>query len=463
MGPDAYRFVDFLQRSGFTVWQTLPIGPTDGSFSPYSCQSIYAGNPDLISLDLLVERGWLASDSGTPGPETATEYRRARLAEARREFLATATQEEHDEYAVFKQEREYWLENHAMFRAIKEAQGDAKWWEWPHGLRDRAGESLDTIRVQLAEPIEQHKFEQFLFFRQWLALKKYANERGIMLFGDMPVFVAEDSVTTWARRHFFRLNSQGRPEVVAGVPPDYFSATGQRWGNPHYDWERMRQDDFHWWRERVRNQLNLFDYVRVDHFRGFEAYWEIDGKADTAMDGQWVKAPGVALFEALCEEFPSLPFIAEDLGIITSEVVELRDRFGFPGMKVLQFAFDGGPENPYLPHNHVPNCVVYAGTHDNNTTVGWFETLTPAERAHVCDYLGCSGTSMPWPVLRAALASVAQLAVLTMQDVLGLGAKHRMNMPGIAEGNWQWRFTWEQIKPGMEEELREMVRLYGRE
>jgi 4-alpha-glucanotransferase len=463
LGPHAYRFVDFAAACGFSVWQTLPLGPTDGGLSPYSCQSIYAGNPRLISLELLVQQGWLEPDSGVVSRDPAA-YRRARLRQARAGFLHSASAAHREEYRSFTAQQAYWLNNHAMFQAIKEAQGGGAWWEWPKPLRHRDPDALQEARVSLADSIEQHRFEQFLFFQQWLALKRYANQQGILLFGDMPIFVAEDSVTVWARWHYFRLNAEGRPQVVAGVPPDYFSATGQRWGNPHYDWEQMQRDNFKWWRERLRNQLLLFDLIRIDHFRGFEAIWEIDGREETAVNGRWVKVPGKELFQALQQEFRTLPVVAEDLGIITPEVNSLRDYFGFPGMRVLHFAFDDSPDNPYLPHNHVANCVVYAGTHDNNTTLGWFSELTPKNRAYVCEYLGISNPeTMPWPVVRSLYASVAKLAVVTMQDILGLEAKHRMNVPGVAQGNWQWRFSWDQIAVGTEAKLRHLARLYGRE
>ena len=463
LGPDAYRFVDFLCECGFTVWQMLPINPTHGNLSPYATQSIHAGSPNLISLTLLEARGWLRPDSSKRSEHDDPAYRRTRLEEAYAGFSDTATPEERDEYESFLRERGYWLNNYALFQGLKQSQHGAPWWEWPAPFRDRDATALEQARTDLTDLIEQHVFEQFLFFRQWRALKKYANERGVLLFGDMPVFVADNSTAVWARRHYFRLDREGRPEVVAGVPPDYFSATGQRWGNPHYNWQRMQQDDFWWWRERVKNHLELFDIVRVDHFRGFEAYWEIPASEPTAMNGRWVRAPGEELFATLQRQFHPLPLVAEDLGIITPEVTALRERFNIPGMKVLQFAFDGGADNPYLPHNHEANSVVYSGTHDNNTTLGWFEELPPKSRSYVCNYLGVTPAAMPWAMMRVALSSVSRLAVLTMQDILSLGAQHRMNKPGTVEGNWRWRFEWRQLSPDIEMRLRRLISLYGRE
>lgn len=464
LGPNAYQFVDFLASCGFSVWQMLPVNPTHGNLSPYACQSIHAGNANLISLELLAAEGWLKKhDDEALAAEQPIVYRRARLREAHAGFLRSASAANRQAYAAFKAKRAYWLENHALFQALQEAYNGAPWWEWATPLRDRDPQALEQARGRLAQAIEQHRFEQFVFFRQWLALKRYANDRGILLFGDIPIFVAENSTAVWARRHYFRLDEQGRPLVVAGVPPDYFSATGQRWGNPLYDWERMRQDNFWWWRERVKNHLLLFDLVRIDHFRGFEAHWEIGGTEQTAVKGQWVKAPGEELFSTLQREFHPLRLVAEDLGTITPEVTDLRDRFGFPGMKILQFAFDGNPDNPYLPHNHVPNSVVYTGTHDNNTTVGWYQELPSETRRYVREYLGESTVDVAWLLLRTAFMSVAKLAVVPMQDVLGLGAESRMNTPGIDEGNWRWRFEWAQVPADLASRVHRVVRLYGRE
>jgi 4-alpha-glucanotransferase len=310
------------------------------------------------------------------------------------------------------------------------------------------------------------QFEQYVFSKQWLALKRYANERHIRLFGDMPIFVAHDSAEVWANPDQFDLLPDGSTRTVAGVPPDYFSATGQRWGNPHYNWRGMKENGFAWWRQRVEHGLEWYDLIRIDHFRGFESYWEIDAAEPTAMKGHWVKTPGKALFKSLSAHFPNLPLVAEDLGTITPEVLALRDQFNFPGMKILQFGFDGDSKNPYLPHNYQPNCVVYTGTHDNDTTVNWFRLLEESTRKQVLDYLGVEHgqtlQSMPWPLIRMAVASTAALAMLPMQDLLGLGDGHRMNTPGSQLANWRWRFEWSQVQGSVPERLRSMNHSYGR-
>ena len=335
-------------------------------------------------------------------------------------------------------------------------------WLWPPTLRDRQPQAMAQARARLADELDFIRFEQFQFFRQWLALKGYANARGVRLFGDMPIFVAHDSAEVWARRPFFLLDDEGHPRVVAGVPPDYFSETGQRWGNPLYDWAYMESHGFAFWVERLQTQLLLFDLVRIDHFRGFEAYWEIPAADDTAINGRWVEAPGDALFRHLHEIFDPLPLVAEDLGIITPEVELLRDGYGLPGMKILQFAFSGDPDNPYLPFRHVANSVVYTGTHDNDTTLGWYTSLDDGQRRHVDEFFGYSQEPMPWPMIRSALASRARLAVIPMQDLLGLDGSHRMNLPGTVEGNWGWRFDWSELDADLADRLRRRVVMYAR-
>ncbi|MDG4550607.1 MAG: 4-alpha-glucanotransferase [Candidatus Contendobacter sp.] len=461
LGPDAYRLVDFMAACGFTVWQTLPLGPTHGDLSPYSAQSVHAGNPRLIALEPLIEAGWLNPDGGPRSGEDGWAYRQRRLQEARRGFHGRGGAER-DAHEVFLGQHRHWLDDYALYQAIRTARAQAVWSDWPGELRDRQPKALAETRRQLADAVAQAQFEQFLFYRQWAALKRYANERGILMFGDIPLFVGYDSADVWARREAFLLDGEGRRTVVAGVPPDYFSATGQLWGNPHYAWERMKADGFQWWKERIRTQFDQFDLLRIDHFRGLEAYWEIPASAETAVTGQWRQAPGDELFRALRAEFGGLPLVAEDLGIITPEVEALRDAHGLPGMKVLHFAFGGGADNPYLPHNHIANSVVYTGTHDNNTTLGWFAELDGQTRAHLFDYLGGGPERMPELLTRTAFASVARLAVVPMQDVLELGGADRMNQPGVAQGNWRWRFRWEQIGPGVAEHYRHLLTLYGR-
>ncbi len=460
LGPDAYRFVDFMVACGFSVWQTLPLGPPHDDLSPYSAQSAHAGNPRLIALEPLIEAGWLKPDGGPGINEDGWTYRQRRLIEARQGFEKAGRIR--GEYEAFLDQHQSWLDDFALYQAIRAAQGQSAWADWPPELRDRHPEALAAMRQQLDKSLAQCRFEQFLFHRQWTAIKKYANERGILIFGDIPLFVGYDSADVWARRDCFLLDDEGRPKVVAGVPPDYFSATGQLWGNPHYAWESMRADGFQWWKDRIHTQLTQFDLLRIDHFRGLEAYWEIPADAETAVSGRWQLAPGDELFRTLRAKFGRLPLVAEDLGIITPEVETLRDNHGLPGMKVLHFAFGGGADNPYLPHNHVLNSVVYTGTHDNNTTLGWFEELDEQTRAHLFDYLGGHPASIPELLVRCAFASVARLAVVPMQDILSLGGEDRMNRPGVAKGNWRWRFRWDQVSSGVAAHYRHLLELYGR-
>ena len=453
LGAKALRFIDFLTQCGFSVWQTLPLGPTHSGRSPYQCMSVHAGNVELICTDELVARGWL---------EQGEKRSHAALKRARKGFERHAHEGDRKAFAEFKRQHAAWLDDYALFQSIRQAQGEASWIDWPAPLRDRDATALLAFRDTQGEALEQVCFEQFVFFSQWRAVRDYAHQHGIALFGDIPIFVAHDSADIWAHRDLFSLDATGKPDVVAGVPPDYFSATGQRWGNPLYRWERIMADDYRWWLERLRSQLELFDIIRLDHFRGFEKYWEIPAAAETAIHGRWVAAPGEALFARLQQEFGQLPLVAEDLGVITPEVDALRARFALPGMKILQFAFSGGADNPYLPHNHVPQSVVYTGTHDNDTTLGWYLKCDDVQRRAVNEYLGVPSERMPWPLIRTALASVAKLAILPMQDILELGSEHRMNTPGTIGNNWNWRFDWEQVPDDLTGRLRHLVRLYGR-
>jgi 4-alpha-glucanotransferase len=453
LGAGARRFVDFLAASGFSVWQTLPLGPTHEDGSPYQCLSVHAGNPELISLDELVASGWL---------DEAVADTRACLARARAGFESRANQADRDALRDFRQRHAFWIDDYALYQAIRRVHQGAPWYNWPEPLRSRDSTAIGKFRATYEVVIEQACFEQFLFFTQWQALRDYARERGIALFGDIPIFVAHDSADVWARRELFSIDASGKLDVVSGVPPDYFSATGQRWGNPLYRWERVADEDYRWWLERFRSQLELFDIIRLDHFRGFEKYWEIAAQAETAIEGRWVEGPGTALFERLAEEFGDLPLVAEDLGLITPEVEALRTQLSLPGMKILQFAFDGSPGNPYLPHNHDPLAVVYTGTHDNDTSLGWYRGLTEAGRQVVDEYLGLPSEPMPWPLIRAALASVAELAILPMQDILALGSEHRMNTPGTTADNWRWRFDWDQASEDLVARMHHLIRIYGR-
>ncbi len=459
LGHDAYRFVDFLRASGLRLWQVLPLGPTHQDRSPYQSLSVHAGNPELIDVEGLREQGWLGEQ---PGDVSDPGVRQALLRQACANFHAHASQDARREYEHFVARHAGWLEDYALFQALKQHYPSG-WWQWPQALRDRDPEALRQAREQFFTDYQQALFEQFVFFRQWQALRTYANERGVALLGDVPIFVAHDSADVWTRREYFLLDEQGRATVVAGVPPDYFSATGQRWGNPLYDWQRLAGDGYRWWLTRLETQLALFDCVRIDHFRGFEAYWEIPAGEETAVNGRWVKGPGAEFFRALQQRWGErLPLVAEDLGLITAEVEQLRRQFRLPGMKILQFAFDGGADNPYLPHHHERNAVVYTGTHDNDTTLGWFQGLDEAQRERVYAYFGRPREDMPWMLIRQAMASVARWAIVPMQDVLALDGRHRMNVPGVAQGNWRWRFDWPQCPPGLEARLHQLVACYGR-
>lgn len=364
--------------------------------------------------------------------------------------------------ARFEQQHSYWVPDYALYRVLKQQHENKPWFHWPRPLRNRDPDALVEVRKTYCKEIQFHIFEQFLFRRQWKRLKDYANEHDIRIMGDMPIFVAHDSADVWVSPQYFQLDASGHPLFVAGVPPDYFSTTGQLWGNPVYDWRQMREDGFAWWVERFRSQLELFDLLRLDHFRGYESYWSIPADSEDATTGHWVEIPGADLFEVLYHSFGRLPLIAEDLGYITAEVEELKGKLGLPGMRVLQFAFDGDTRNLHLPHNHEAHSVVYTGTHDNSTTLGWFSQLAPEEQERICEYLGNTSDPMPQALVRAAMASIARLVVLPLQDVMALGDAHRMNTPGTARGNWMWRFDWSDLPYGTADWLRHLASVYGR-
>ncbi len=464
LGLDSYRFLDLLQYTGMRYWQMLPIGPTGYGDSPYQCFSAFAGNPLLVHV----------GESDATFPAHTVDF--GRVIPTKQAMLREYTRAMPDDAAAraFYEAEAWWLDDFALFMALKTAHGGVAWTDWEPALAHRQPEALAAARARLADDIEHHRRVQHLFFLQFRALKGEANRRGIQLIGDLPIYVAHDSADVWANPEQFRLRSDGRPAVQAGVPPDYFSATGQRWGNPIYAWDRMEADGFRWWIRRMRAMFANFDVVRIDHFRGFESFWEVPGDDTTAVDGRWVKAPGDALFDAITDALGPVPIIAENLGVITPAVEALRERYAYPGMSILQFAFStDGSANDFQPHTYPRERVVYTGTHDNDTMVGWWastgggdSTRTPEEvqreKAFAMRYLGWDGTDVHWRFIREALASVADTALFPMQDLLGLGSEARMNRPGRPEGNWQFRFSWDQVTPAIADRLRELVHLYQR-
>ena len=473
LGLEAYRFIDFLAQSAQQLWQVLPVGPTGYGNSPYMSYSAMAGNPLIISPDKLRDRGLLSEEDNAELPtfpvekvdfEQVVQTKIPLLKKAYENFKAKASPVEQKEFAGFCETKAYWLEDYALFMALKDALEGASWHTWEPGIARRQPEALNHWRQQLAAEIFYHKYVQFEFFRQWSELKQYANMRGIQIIGDIPIYVAHDSADVWAHREFFCLDENtGEAALMAGVPPDYFSATGQLWGNPVYNWEKLQQVEFNWWVQRFQAMLDYVDIIRIDHFRGFQAYWAVKLGETTAMNGQWVEAPGFALFQVLNEKLGKLPVLAEDLGVITPEVEALRDRFEFPGMKILQFAFGSGSGNPYLPFIYPHNCVVYTGTHDNDTTVGWFNQLSNHEKEDVLRYLGfTSPEGIHWDLIRLALSSVANQAIIPLQDVLGLGTEARMNVPGKPVGNWEWRYQSDTLTQEVGERLKTLTETYGR-
>ncbi|MEQ1544430.1 4-alpha-glucanotransferase [Methyloglobulus sp.] len=464
LGQEAYHFVRFLHDTGVTVWQTLPLGITHADLSPYQCLSAHAGNPELISVDWLCKQGWLRLAELATESKSAFYYPKSYLlTKAFHGFVERTDAGHKKDFADFCQAKAFWLDDFALFMALREEFKQQCWNQWPEHFKNREVKALQEARRRLKTPIDCIKFQQYVFFRQWLELKAYAGQQGVLLFGDIPIFVSYDSADVWANRDVFKLDDNGEMLVVAGVPPDYFSATGQRWGNPHFNWHYLQKTSFHWWIDRLQTQVELFDILRIDHFRGLEAAWEIPAYEETAINGQWVKAPGKALLSAINTALGDIALVAEDLGIITPEVEELRDEFNLPGMKILQFAFGDGSDNPYLPSNYVTNCVAYTGTHDNDTTLGWSENLTTEEQDKIYDYLGNPQTSIHCALIHAALGSVANLAVIPMQDILELGSKHRMNTPGTTTGNWTWRFHWDQVTPERSDRLKHLIRLFNRQ
>ena len=474
IGPQAHRFVDWLVATGCTLWQILPLGPTGYGDSPYQCFSAFAGNPYLISFEALIEDGLLtqADFAELPGFNARLvnfgELIPWKLDLLQKTFsrLASASNDLHDEFERFRANNSAWLDDYALFMSLKEANGGGAWSGWDESLRKREEAAIEKARADHQQDILRHSFYQFLFFRQWKKLRGYANERGIRIVGDIPIFIAYDSADAWANPDLFFLDENSLPTVVAGVPPDYFSATGQLWGNPLYRWDVHTASGYTWWLERFRSVLNFVDVVRLDHFRGFAGYYEIPYGAPTAETGQWMTGPGKDFFTTVSRELggsdsETLPIIAEDLGVITPDVVELRETFNLPGMKILQFGFSGA-DNPFLPHNYPANCVAYTGTHDNDTALGWFETAPKDERKFALRYLDSDGSDFAWDLIRGVWSSVAVYAIAPMQDVLGLGTEARMNYPSRLGGNWEWRMQEEDMSQTLAERLLEFNELYLR-
>jgi len=473
LGKGAYDFVDWLKAAKQQLWQVLPLGPTGYGDSPYQSFSAFAGNPLLISPEGMVWSGLLAADALEDAPDFPAHrvdfgavigFRHSIYRRSFDYFKAADTPQQRDGFAAFRERQAAWLADYGLFMALKGYFGGGSWHLWPRDIRLRQPEALAYYREKLEDEATYHEYLQWVFADQWSALKKHANDLGIQIMGDIPIFVSEDSADVWSRPELFQLDTEGNPTVIAGVPPDLFSNTGQRWGNPHYRWDVMAADGYLWWRDRIRHVLTQVDIIRIDHFRGFEAYWEVPADEETATNGRWVKGPGAALFQAIQANLGALPIIAEDLGVITPEVDALRLQFGFPGMKILQFAF-GMENNPqYLPHNYDRNSIVYPGTHDNNTVVGYFNEADrkSAEKWNCLRYLGCDGSDLAWDFIRAAWASVSNQAVTCLQDVMSLGAEARMNYPSRESGNWQWRYTEGMLTDALGARLRELTEIFER-
>jgi len=473
LGPAAFHFVDWLVAAAQNVWQVLPLTPVGYGSSPYAGVSAFAGSPQLVALEPLVERGWLATIGADELRDTnlshidfarVEPWRLQKLRAAFAGFSQRASSADRTALAAFCGEHKSWLGDYALFMALDVHYRKSETWiwsKWEPALARRERSALAKARKSFAVEIGFWQFVQWCFFTQWRAVKDYANHKGVQVVGDLPIFVAHHSADCWARPDLFLLDPAFEPSVVAGVPPDFFSPTGQRWGNPLYDWKAMQKEGFAWWIARVRHELARADLVRIDHFRGFAGYWEIPATCETAIEGRWVAAPGQALFATLQKTFGELPVIAEDLGVITPDVEALRDDFGLPGMTILQFGFGGDANHKFLPHNHTPNSCVYTGTHDNDTVVGWWHGATERERGYAAAYLQCNAANAHWQMIRAAWASVARLAVCQMQDALGLGSEARMNTPARLDC-WTWRFTWDQVGEQPAARLAQLSAAYGR-
>lgn len=471
LGPECFRWIDFLYDSGCSLWQILPLGPTGYGDSPYQCFSAFAGNPYLISPTLLLDQNLLDRDDFLDRPEfpidhvdfgPAIEWKITILDRAFQKFQRSRSKKLIQAYNDFCQSQAYWLDDFSLFMAIKEVNGGGSWNGWPVELRSRQPEVLDSFLLEQKKIVDKHKFRQFIFYAQWSKVKAYAAQKGIQIIGDIPIFIAYDSADAWSNPELFYLDNNSKPTVVAGVPPDYFSPTGQLWGNPLYKWSAHKKQNYRWWIESFSAVLNTVDIVRLDHFRGFAGYWEIPARMPTAEIGRWVKGPGKSFLNAIEKAFNGLPIIAEDLGLITPDVVELRDSFNLPGMKILQFAFASTPADPFLPHNYPVNCVAYTGTHDNDTSVGWYESGTEEEKDFCRRYLARSGENIAWDLIREVWKSPAAFAISTLQDFLNLDTEARMNFPGKPSGNWNWRYLPADLDEELCSRIKEINYLYSR-
>ena len=465
-GTAAYQFVDWLVKAGQTYWQMLPLGELDQGNSPYTSSSAFAGSSLFIDLDELSQQGWLDADDLIPDPEFNADrvhfdpvksYRMQRLQTAAHRFFSIPGKSNYAEYLAFCEAEKHWLDDFALFKAIEHHEQGRKWNQWPVELVRRDPNALADANQRYAEEVAFWKFCQWCFYRQWLLLKKYANDRGVQIIGDVPIFVSYQSADVWEHQSLFELDANGSPTVVAGVPPDYFSATGQLWGNPLYRWDIHKQTNYIWWVDRLAHAFRLFDLVRIDHFRGFAGYWATPADAIDATGGKWMPGPGEELFEAFQKAFGKLPIIAEDLGLITPDVIKLREDFNLPGMRILQFAFGDNDSNFFLPHHYVPNTVAYTGTHDNDTSLGWWNSAAEHEKNFAKYYLKSDGTEINWDMMKVLAASAADTVIFPLQDVLGLDSRHRMNLPGTAWGNWEWRFSWEQLQDSHTERLAKLT------
>lgn len=472
LGPEAYHWVDFLAEAHCHLWQVLPLGPTGYGDSPYQCFSAFAGNPYLVSPAMLLDQDLLSRADLADRPEfpahtvdygPVIQWKLKLLDRAFEHFQTEASSAIKKAYKKFCEDNQDWLDDFALFIAIKESQDGVSWDNWPVELRDRKLEIMAVFVKKNKTAIEKHKIRQFLFFEQWDRVHEYAASKGIQIIGDIPIFVAYDSADAWSHPELFYLDEKGKPTVVAGVPPDYFSPTGQLWGNPLYRWDAHKKEGYAWWIKRFKAVLRMVDIIRLDHFRGFAGYWEIPAGNPTAEIGRWVKGPGKTFFKAINDVFAGLPIIAEDLGEITPDVVELRDTYNLPGMKIFQFAFSSTPADPFLPHNYPRNCVAYTGTHDNDTTVGWYHSATEKERDLCRRYLARSGNDIAWDMIRDIWSSAAMFSLCPMQDLLNLDTEARMNYPGKPSGNWGWRLLPDQLQPWLAERLKELNFLYSRD